>query len=133
MNGEDWAWRRWIRNRRPVALAYRIVVGVVGVAFVILGLLLVPLPGPGWLVVIFGLVILASEFAWAHRLVEHLKVRLRAWNDWVMGQHVLVRVLIALATAAFVVAALWCAFKLMGIPPWLPHPVQDWLHDHGHL
>lgn len=133
MNSEDWAWRRWIRSRRPVALAYRIVVGVIGVVFVVLGLLLVPLPGPGWLVVIFGLVILASEFAWAHRLVEHLKARIRAWNDWVMARHLLVRALIALATAAFVIGVLWCALKLMGIPPWFPRTVQEWLHENARL
>jgi hypothetical protein len=30
-------------------------------------------PGPGWLVILFGLGILAAEFVWARRLLDRLK------------------------------------------------------------
>jgi uncharacterized protein (TIGR02611 family) len=56
-------------------LAYKIVIGVFGVAVVIAGLILIPLPGPGWLVVFLGLAILGTEFPAAHRL-----------NMWVQGK-----------------------------------------------
>ena len=50
-------------NAGPVRLfLIRLVIGVVGTLVVLVGLVLVPLPGPGWLIVIFGLGILAIEF-----------------------------------------------------------------------
>lgn len=48
-------------------LVYKTVVGVVGIAVVIVGLILIPLPGPGWLIVFLGLAILGTEFPAAHR------------------------------------------------------------------
>ena len=30
-------------------------------------------PGPGWLVIFFGLTLLAAEFVWARRLMERMK------------------------------------------------------------
>ncbi len=37
------------------------------------GVRLVPLPGPGWLIVFLGLAILGTEFAWARRLAAVTK------------------------------------------------------------
>ena len=64
-------------------VAYRIGVGVLGGAIAVGGLLLVPLPGPGWLVVFLGLAILGTEFAWAKRLAAFTKRQLaRFWAWW---------------------------------------------------
>jgi hypothetical protein len=49
---------------------------LLGGLLVLLGIVLIPLPGPGLLVVLAGLVILARDYAWAARLVD--KVRARA-------------------------------------------------------
>ena len=43
---------------------------VVGVIVVLAGIALLPLPGPGMLVIIVGLVILATEFDWAQRWLD---------------------------------------------------------------
>jgi uncharacterized protein (TIGR02611 family) len=43
----------------------------------IAGLAMLVLPGPGWAAIFLGLVILSTEFAWAHRLAEPLR---RAFN-----------------------------------------------------
>jgi uncharacterized protein (TIGR02611 family) len=51
----------------------RIVVFVVGVALVVLGLVLLVLPGPGILVVFLGVAILATEFAWAEVALDKAK------------------------------------------------------------
>lgn len=51
----------------------RIVVLVVGLALVVGGIVLLVLPGPGLLVVIAGLAVLASEFAWAEFLLDKAK------------------------------------------------------------
>ena len=71
-------------ERRPVLRrVYRVAVGVLGGAIAVGGLLLVPLPGPGWLVVFLGLAILGTEFAWAKRLAAFTKRQLaRFWAWW---------------------------------------------------
>jgi len=45
----------------------KIVVGVAGGAIVLLGLVMIPLPGPGIPTVIVGVMLLSTEFAWAAR------------------------------------------------------------------
>jgi uncharacterized protein (TIGR02611 family) len=37
------------------------------------GVVMLVLPGPGWLAIFGGLAMLASEFAWAQRLLDRLK------------------------------------------------------------
>ena len=95
-------------------MAYRIGVGVLGAAIVVLGLVLVPLPGPGWLIVFLGLGILASEFAWAERLLDFGKAKLREWLGWVNRQHLAVRALITVATLAFVAGVVVLTLSLSG-------------------
>jgi uncharacterized protein (TIGR02611 family) len=73
--------RAWIHARPHVHLPYRILVGVVGGLIIIIGLILVPLPGPGWLVVFIGLTVLASEFAFFHRVTSWLRAKLHAFWD----------------------------------------------------
>jgi uncharacterized protein (TIGR02611 family) len=51
----------------------RIVVLVIGLALVLGGIALLVLPGPGLLVIIAGLAVLATEFAWAERLLDRAK------------------------------------------------------------
>jgi len=49
----------------------KIFVGVIGSTIVLIGIALVVLPGPAIVVIPLGLVILASEFAWARHLLRH--------------------------------------------------------------
>ena len=51
-------------------------VGLLGGAIVVLGFILIPLPGPGWLIVFAGLALLATEFVWAERLLRYGRRRL---------------------------------------------------------
>ncbi|MDH3646038.1 MAG: PGPGW domain-containing protein [Gammaproteobacteria bacterium] len=46
-------------------MARRIVIGVIGGSLLLLGLALIVLPGPAFIVIPVGLVILSLEFAWA--------------------------------------------------------------------
>lgn len=48
----------------------RAFIGIVGGVVVLIGIILIPYPGPGWLVVFAGLAILATEFAFAQRLLD---------------------------------------------------------------
>lgn len=54
----------------------RIIVGVVGTTVLIIGILLLVLPGPAFLVIPLGLGILATEFVWAQRLLRKVKEKL---------------------------------------------------------
>jgi uncharacterized protein (TIGR02611 family) len=119
-------WRRRLAARRSVNHTYRVCVGVVGGLIVALGLATIPLPGPGWLTVIAGLFVLATEFTWAERLLEFTKKHVKRWTDWVTSQPVWVRVLIALATAAFVYGVLVVTLHLTGVPDWVPGWVPLW-------
>ncbi|MGH9223685.1 MAG: PGPGW domain-containing protein [Acidimicrobiales bacterium] len=51
----------------------RIAVFVVGVLLVAVGLVMLVLPGPGLLLIIAGLAVLATEFMWAERLLDQAK------------------------------------------------------------
>jgi uncharacterized protein (TIGR02611 family) len=64
----------------------RMAVAVVGFVVLVVGLVLIPLPGPGWLVVFAGLAILATEFAWAERLLRYAKDKAVQAKDAVLRQ-----------------------------------------------
>ncbi len=120
------AWRKRLAARAPVDHAYRIGVGCVGFVILIAGAVAIPLPGPGWLIVIGGLFVLATEFTWAERLLEFTKRHVSAWTNWVTRQPVWVRLLIALATAAFVYGIVVLTLHLTGVPGWIPSWVPLW-------
>jgi uncharacterized protein (TIGR02611 family) len=101
-------------------------VGLVGGAIVAFGLVTIPLPGPDWLTVIAGLFVLATEFLLAERLLEFTRRHVKRWTDWVTGRPVWVRVLIGLATAAFVYGVLVVTLHVTGVPDWVPGWVPLW-------
>lgn len=75
--------RAWVARHPRLEHAYRAGVGVFGGVLTVIGLLLVPLPGPGWLVVFLGLAVLGTEFRWARRIAVWLKRQLdRFWAWW---------------------------------------------------
>jgi uncharacterized protein (TIGR02611 family) len=119
-------WRKRLAARRSVNHGYRIGVGVVGSLIVAFGLVTIPLPGPGWLTVIAGLFVLATEFLWAERLLEFTKGHVKRWTDWVTAQPLWVRLLLALATAAFVYGVLVVTLHITGVPDWAPGWVPLW-------
>ena len=101
-------------------LAYRMVIGLVGAAVTVGGLFLVPLPGPGWVIVFVGLAILASEFAWAQRLLDFGRARLRRWTAWAAARSPWVRVPAVLVAAATVAVATYLVAVVSGVPDWVP-------------
>ena len=70
-------------GRRPWAsMAVRAGVALLGGLTVLVGLVLVPLPGPGWPVVLLGLTVLGREFPWAARSSHVLQRWLRHAVTW---------------------------------------------------
>ena len=78
--------RAWVERHPRIRFAYRFAVAVLGATVAIVGLILVPLPGPGWLIVFLGIAILGTEFPAAHRLGQWLKrvlaKALARWKSW---------------------------------------------------
>ena len=120
----DWEWRRRLRANPHSHRLYRTVVGVVGALVTVAGLVMVPFPGPGWLVVFVGIGILASEFDWAKRLLDFGRERLRAWNDWMRPQPLWVKAAAAVLTAAAVGLLFYLLFLLAGVPAFLPDAIE---------
>ena len=87
---------------------------VVGLVLVLGGLALVPLPGPGWLIVILGIAIWASESQPASRLLEFVKAKVRAWEQWLKPKAWWVKALVGLATACVVARGLWLTMRVTG-------------------
>ena len=63
-------WRLRIARNKPLEAAYRVLVLVVGLAIVAAGIAMLVFPGPGWAAIILGLLVLATEYRWAERLLE---------------------------------------------------------------
>ena len=45
-----------------------------GFTLLLIGVVMLVTPGPGWLVILLGLGLLAAEFVWAKRLMDRLKL-----------------------------------------------------------
>lgn len=54
-------------DRGVTSIARKVVIGVLGLAVLSAGIVLLALPGPGLLVIVLGLAILSLEFPWARR------------------------------------------------------------------
>lgn len=87
--------------------AKRTLIGIVGGVVLVAGIIMIPYPGPGWLVVFAGLGILSTEFEWAQRVLHFAKGKYDAWQDWLARQHPAVKALFRLLTAAVVVVTIW--------------------------
>lgn len=118
--GDPTGWRDRLRRHSVLDPMYRIGVAIVGFSVVVIGLLLVPFPGPGWLVVFVGLGILATEFGWAKRLLNFARAKVRGWTDWLSRKSALFRVLALLVTALVVVGLVVAYVTWWGMPNWVP-------------
>jgi len=59
-----------VRTVEQVRRIFRIVFGF---TLLLVGIVMIVTPGPGWLVIFFGLGLLAAEFVWARRLMDRMK------------------------------------------------------------
>lgn len=107
-------WLDGIRSTRTGALTLKIVVGVIGTLMVVGGLIMVPFPGPGWLVVFAGLAVLATEFHWAHKVLEFGKRTLHAWTEWYKRQGWTVRIIVLVVTLAVAGVIVYFGLRTLG-------------------
>jgi|ERR1700752_2978754 uncharacterized protein (TIGR02611 family) len=59
-----------LRTVEQVRRIFRIVAGF---TLLLVGVVMIITPGPGWLVILLGLGLLAAEFVWARRLMDRIK------------------------------------------------------------
>ena len=51
----------------------KLIVLLIGLPILVVGIILIPLPGPGLLICFIGLFVLSFEFQFAHRYLEQIK------------------------------------------------------------
>ena len=125
---DRWEWRRRIRADPHKHRIYRVAVGVLGVFLILLAGTTGWLPGPGGIpLALIGLAVLASEFEWAHRLLEWAKTKARELGHWTARQPVWVRALGGVFTAACIVVVIWFSLRFFGVPGWAPDSVTNFL------
>ncbi|MEV6810711.1 TIGR02611 family protein [Micromonospora sp. NPDC051296] len=100
-----------IRANPTGRVALKIMIGVLGAIVVTVGIVLIPLPGPGWLIVIAGLGIWAVEFHWAKRLLGFTRRHVQGWATWVKRQSFAMRLLIGSVGIIFVAAVACLSIK----------------------
>ena len=61
--------------------AKRLIVAVIGFTILLIGVAMVVLPGPAFIVIPVGLGILATEFVWARRVLEKVKNKVNNIKD----------------------------------------------------
>jgi len=66
-----------------IKVVRRVVVSVVGATVLLIGIALLVLPGPAFVVIPVGLAILATEYAWARRWLKRVR---RMASDVVSGR-----------------------------------------------
>ncbi|GLY05719.1 hypothetical protein Acsp01_60980 [Actinoplanes sp. NBRC 101535] len=101
-----------IRTTPTGRLALKIGVGALGGLVTLVGIVLIPLPGPGWAIVILGLAILAVEFHWARGVLAFTRRHVTSWTQWIARQSLPVRGLVGLLGMVFISAVVWASVRV---------------------
>lgn len=80
------ALRARVRARPGGRTAWRVGATLVGLVIIAGGIVLLPLPGPGWVIIFAGLGVLATEYPWAARLLTWLRDQVQRWTHWIARQ-----------------------------------------------
>jgi uncharacterized protein (TIGR02611 family) len=69
----------------PIKHARRVAIAVIGSTVLLVGVVLLVLPGPAFIVIPVGLAILSTEFVWAARLLKRVKENAQYAAQSVLG------------------------------------------------
>jgi len=70
---------------RHLNYAKKVVIFVFGITVLLIGILLLVLPGPGILLIAIALLILATEFLWAKKFLEKIKEKSKRIKKKTLG------------------------------------------------
>jgi uncharacterized protein (TIGR02611 family) len=104
----------------------KILVGLLGFTVLLIGLVLIPYPGPGWLIVFAGLAILATEFEFASRILDTLRTKYDQWTEWLKQQPWWIKLPVIALTGLVVVLTVWL-INGFGLINQFLNLGQDWL------
>ena len=71
------AWQRRLNEKLGLArmpVIRKLIYSVIGITVLLIGIAMIVLPGPAFIVIPIGLAILASEYAWARRIIRRGRV-----------------------------------------------------------
>ena len=71
---------------KTIRQAKRLIIAIIGLTVLLIGLAMVVLPGPAFIVIPIALGILATEFIWAKKLLDRVKSRASNVKEWVSKQ-----------------------------------------------
>jgi uncharacterized protein (TIGR02611 family) len=114
---ERMGWRDRLRARPVLGWVYRVLVALAGTAVIVVGVIMLPAPGPGWVVIFAGLGILATEFAWARRVLAYAKSKIQQWTRWAQRQSLAVRAAIGLAGLILLAGLVLVGLATVGVNP----------------
>lgn len=100
-----------IRANPTGRVTLKVFIAIAGAVIVTLGIALIPLPGPGWLLVIAGLGVWAVEFHWARRLLAFTRRNVQAWTRWATSQSLPIRFVLGAVGLVFVSVVVWLSLK----------------------
>lgn len=97
----------------------QVFVGIIGGAVVLLGIVAIPYPGPGWLIVFSGLAILSMEFEWAKKVLLFGRTRYDTWSSWLRRQNRVTRGAVLATTFIVVIITIWLVNGYGFLNQWL--------------
>ena len=65
-----------MQNKLNLRSIKKIIVAVIGFTILIIGIFMIVLPGPAFIVIPLGLAILATEFVWAKKWLDKVKQKI---------------------------------------------------------
>lgn len=96
----------FVKARRVLHVSWQAGVFVIGLAVVVAGIVMLPLPGPGWVVIFGGMAIWATEFVWAQLVLRWTKRKVTEAAQRALDPKVRRRNIILTATGVVIVAVL---------------------------
>lgn len=91
-------------------MSWQVGVFVVGLAVVVGGVIMLPLPGPGWLVIFAGMAIWATEFVWAQLVLRWTKRKVTEAARKALDPKVRRRNIILTAVGLVIIAAVLAVY-----------------------
>ncbi|GAA2414136.1 MULTISPECIES: TIGR02611 family protein [Streptomyces] len=110
----------FIKARRLLHVSWQVGVFIIGLAVVVAGIIMLPLPGPGWVVIFGGMAIWATEFVWAQLVLRWTKRKVTEAAQRALDPKVRRRNIILTSIGLVIVAV------LVGIYVWKFGIVMPW-------
>ncbi|MEU5098844.1 TIGR02611 family protein [Streptomyces sp. NPDC020996] len=110
----------FVKARRVLHLSWQVGVFLIGLAVVGAGIVMLPLPGPGWVVIFGGMAIWATEFVWAQLVLRWTKRKVTEAAQRALDPRVRRRNLTLTAIGLVIVAVLGGIYlwKFGVVMPW---------------